>query len=386
MGPRAAGPLSGIRILEFESIGPAPFAGMLLADMGADVLVIDRPAATDLGLERKRAEAVMMRGKRSVTLDLKRPGAAGIALSLLEKADALIEGMRPGVMEKLDLGPDAALARNPRLVYGRMTGWGQDGPLAARAGHDINYIALSGVLHAIGRKGEAPVPPLNLVGDFGGGGMLLGFGVACGLLEAQRSGKGQVIDAAMVEGASLLAAMFAGFLHSQQFNEVRGDNVLDTGAPWYNVYETKDGKYVSIGSIEARFFDDLIQRLKLQNVPPQHDRARWPEMKALFAGAFRSKTRDEWVEAFAGSDACFAPVLSWSEARRDAHHVSRKNFFTLAGIEQPSPAPRFSRTAAKVLRAPPERGEGGAQALAEWGFNKTEIEGLIARGLGTREE
>ena len=380
-----AGPLAGIRILEFESIGPAPFAGMLLADMGAEVLVIDRPAATDLGLERARSDAVMMRGKRSVTLDLKDPRAADVALALISKTDALIEGMRPGVMEKLGLGPDAALACNPRLVYGRMTGWGQDGPLAARAGHDINYIALSGVLNAIGRRGEAPVPPLNLVGDFGGGGMLLGFGVACALLEASRSGQGQVIDAAMVEGASLLAAMFAGFLHSRQFSEARGDNILDTGAPWYNVYQTKDGKYVSIGSIEARFFEELIQRLKLASVPPQHDRSRWPEMKALFEKTFKSKTRDEWVRAFEGSDACFAPVLSWSEARRDPHNVFRKSHIELKGVQQPAPAPRFSRTAAAIRRAPPERGEGGAQALAEWGFDKTEIEGLIARGLGTKE-
>jgi alpha-methylacyl-CoA racemase len=380
-----AGPLAGIRILEFESIGPAPFAGMLLADMGADVLVIDRPLATDLGLERKRSEAVMMRGKRSVTLDLKNDFSKEICLQLVSRADALIEGMRPGVMEKLGLGPDAALERNPRLVYGRMTGWGQDGPLAARAGHDINYIALSGVLHAIGRRGEAPVPPLNLVGDFGGGGMLLGFGVACGLLEASRSGKGQVIDAAMVEGASLLAAMFAGFLHSRQFNETRGDNILDTGAPWYNVYQTKDGKYVSIGSIESRFFDELIERLQLKDVPPQHDRARWPQMKALLESAFKAKTRDEWVKVFEGSDACFAPVLSWSEARRDPHNVFRKNSIEVKGVKQPAPAPRYSRTPASVKRAPPERGEGGAQALAEWGFNKTEIEGLIARGLGTKE-
>src|SRR5678816_4339310 len=242
------GPLAGIKVLEFESIGPAPFAGMLLADMGADVLVIDRPATTDLGLKRERWYDVMMRSKRSVTLDLKKSSAA--ALELVSKADALIEGMRPGVMERLGLGPDVALERNPKLVYGRMTGWGQTGPLAPRAGHDINYIALTGILNAIGRKGEAPLPPLNLVGDFGGGGMLLGFGVACGLLEAARSGKGQVIDAAMVEGASLLATMFHGFLNSSQMNENRGSNILDTGAPWYNVYETKDAKHVSIGAIE----------------------------------------------------------------------------------------------------------------------------------------
>src|SRR4051812_7024316 len=260
------GPLAGIRVLEFEAIGPGPFAGMLLADLGADVLVVDRPADSNLGLKRERWYDVMMRGKRSVTLDLKSSGAKEAALALLEKADALIEGFRPGVMERLGLGPEAALARNPRLVYGRMTGWGQDGPLAASAGHDINYIALAGVLHAFGRHGTAPVPPLNLIGDFGGGGMLLGFGVACAPLEAQRSGKGQVVDAAMVEGASLLGAMFSGFIASRNWSEERGANVLDTGAPWYNVYETKDGKYVSIGSIETRFYQELLERLALPDL------------------------------------------------------------------------------------------------------------------------
>ena len=379
-----SGPLSGIRVLEFEAIGPAPFAGMLLADMGADVLLVDRQAPADLGLKRERRQDVMLRGKRSVTLDLKHPAAVEAALSLVEKADVLIEGFRPGVMERLGLGPDAALARNPRLVYGRMTGWGQDGPLAPRAGHDINYIALAGVLHAFGRRGEAPVPPLNLVGDFGGGGMLLGFGVACALLEAQRSGKGQVVDAAMVEGASLLAAMFSGFLAAGSWSEERGANILDSGAPWYDVYQTKDGKYVSIGSIEARFYEELLTRLKLPDLG-QHDRARWPEMKALFEKTFKAKTRDEWVGVFDGSDACFAPVLSWSEARRDAHNVSRKGYVEVAGVEQPAPAPRFSRTPASVGRAPPERGEGGAQALLDWGFNKTEIKSLLSRGLDTSE-
>jgi alpha-methylacyl-CoA racemase len=376
------GPLAGIKVLEFESIGPAPFAGMLLADMGADVLVVDRPAGTDLGLKRERWYDVMMRGKRSVTLDLKKEKSKEISLELITRADALIEGMRPGVMERLGLGPEAALARNPRLVYGRMTGWGQDGPLAPRAGHDINYIALAGVLHAFGRKGEAPVPPLNLIGDFGGGGMLLGFGVACALIEASRSGRGQVVDAAMVEGASLLAAMFSGFLKAGTWSETRGDNILDTGAPWYDVYETKDGKYVSIGAIEARFFEELIQRLKLGAVAPQHERARWPEMRAMFAKAFKSKTRDEWCKVFEGSDACFAPVLSWSEARRDPHNVSRKSFFEMAGVEQPSPAPRFSRTPGEVRRAPPERGDGGAAALTDWGFSKDEVAKLRSLGLG----
>jgi alpha-methylacyl-CoA racemase len=368
-----SGPLSGIKVLEFESIGPAPFAGMLLADMGADVLVVDRPATTDLGLKRERWQDVMMRGKRSVTLDLKKNAAA--ALELIAKADALIEGMRPGVMERLGLGPEQAFRTNPKLVYGRMTGWGQDGPLAPRAGHDINYIALAGVLHAFGRKGEAPVPPLNLVGDFGGGGMLLGFGVACALLEAARSGKGQVVDAAMVEGASLLAAMFAGFLKAGTWNEKRGENILDTGAPWYNVYQTKDGKYVSIGSIETRFYEELLQRLKLKDLG-QHDRKRWPAMQRMFAKAFKAKTRAQWCKVFEGSDACFAPVLSWSEARRDAHNVARKSFTTVKGVEQPAPAPRLSRTPGAVRRAPPERGEGGREALAEWGFSETEIRRL----------
>src|SRR5436853_983693 len=257
------GPLAGIRVLEFEAIGPAPFAGMLLADMGADVLLVDRPGSSGLGLKRERWYDVMLRGKRSVTLDLKSSPGVEAALELISRADVLIEGFRPGVMERLGLGPDKALARNPRLVYGRMTGWGQEGPLAPRAGHDINYIALSGVLHAFGRKGEAPVPPLNLIGDFGGGGMLLAFGVACALLEARRSGRGEVVDAAMVEGAALLAAMFAGFLKVGEWSETRGVNTLDTGAPWYDVYETKDGKYVAIGAIEDRFYRELIHRLAL---------------------------------------------------------------------------------------------------------------------------
>jgi len=378
------GPLAGIRVLEFESIGPAPFAGMLLADMGADVLVIDRPATTDLGLKRSRWYDVMMRGKRSVTLDLKSGSSKDAALQLAAKADALIEGMRPGVMERLGLGPEEVLKKNPRLVYGRMTGWGQDGPLAPRAGHDINYIALAGVLHAFGRKGEAPVPPLNLIGDFGGGGMLLGFGVACALLEAARSGRGQVVDAAMVEGASLLAAMFAGFLKAGTWSEKRGENILDTGAPWYNVYETRDGKYVSIGSIEERFYEELLQKLKLKDLG-QHDRKRWPAMRAMFAKAFKSKTRAQWCKVFEGSDACFAPVLSWSEARRDAHNTARRAFIKVKDVEQPAPAPRLSRTPGAVRRAPPERGESGAAALAEWGFDTKTVTRLRSMGLGAKE-
>ena len=378
------GPLHGIRVLEFEAIGPGPFAGMLLADLGADVLVVDRPADSDLGLKRERWYDVMMRGKRSVTLDLKSPAAKEAALTLLGKADALIEGFRPGVMERLGLVPDIALARNPKLVYGRMTGWGQDGPLAARAGHDINYIALAGVLHAFGRHGAAPVPPLNLIGDFGGGGMLLALGIACALLEAGRSGRGQVVDAAMVEGASLLAAMFHGFLKADQWSETRGANILDTGAPWYDVYETRDGKHVAIGAIETKFYADLLSRLNLrsENLPGQYERARWPELREAFASAFKKKTRDEWSRAFEGSDACFAPVLSFSEARQHPHNVSRKAFIELAGVAQPAPAPRFSRTPGAVRRPPPERGEGGLAALADWGFTAAEVERLRSAGLG----
>jgi alpha-methylacyl-CoA racemase len=381
------GPLAGIRVLEFEAIGPGPFAGMLLADMGADVLVVDRPDSTDLGLKRERWYDVMMRGKRSVTLDLKSSSAREAALALIGRADALIEGFRPGVMERLGLGPVLALERNPKLVYGRMTGWGQDGPLAPRAGHDINYIALAGVLHAFGRRGEAPVPPLNLVGDFGGGGMLLGFGIACALLEASRSGKGQVVDAAMVEGASLLAAMFHGFLKVGEWSETRGANILDTGAPWYDVYETRDAKYVSIGAIEAKFHAELLSRLNLrsEDLPGQYERARWPEMREVFARAFRTKTRDEWCAIFEGSDACFAPVLSFSESRTHRHNAARASFVDVAGVPQPAPAPRFSRTPGAVRGAPPERGEGGRTALADWGFSATEVERLRSGGLDYKE-
>jgi alpha-methylacyl-CoA racemase len=376
------GPLAGIKVLEFEAIGPGPFAGMLLADMGADVLLVDRAGATDLGLKRERWMDVMLRGRRSVTLDLKAKSAAGTALELAARADALIEGFRPGVMERLGLGPEVCLKRNPKLVYGRMTGWGQDGPLAPRAGHDINYIALAGVLHAFGRKNEAPVPPLNLVGDFGGGGMLLGFGIACALLHAHKTGQGQVVDAAMVEGASLLAAMFSGFLAAGQWQEERGVNTLDTGAPWYGTYATKDGKFVAIGAIEAKFYEELVARLGLEGLPPQNERARWPEMQAAFAQAFRTRTRDEWCAVFEGSDACFAPVLSFSEARRHPHNVARRGYITRAKVEQPAPAPRYSATPAAVRRDPPERGAGGREALAEWGFDAAGIARLRAAGLG----
>ena len=378
------GPLSGLKILEFEAIGPGPFCGMMLSDMGADVLLVDRPDDPRLGFGRDRWFDVMMRGRRSATLDLKSKDGVAAALELAGKADALIEGFRPGVMERLGLGPEVLLKKNPKLVYGRMTGWGQDGPMAPRAGHDINYIALTGVLHAIGRAGSAPVPPLNLVGDFGGGGMLLAFGIACALVEAQKSGKGQVVDAAMVDGASTLAAMFSGMMAAKRWSEVRGENVLDTGAPWYDTYETKDGKYVAIGSIEPKFYEDLILRLGLKDVPlpPQHDRKSWPALRKVFTEKFLEKSRDEWCKVFDGSDACFAPVLTFSEARAHPHNAVRGTFTRIGKVDQPAPAPRFSRTPGKIRNAPPERGEGGGQALKEWGFSEQEISSLKKQGLG----
>jgi alpha-methylacyl-CoA racemase len=378
------GPLSGWKILEFEAIGPVPFCGMMLADMGADVLVVDRPVDPRLGFGRERWYDVMMRGRRSVTVDLKTEAGVAAAARLSSKADALIEGFRPGVMERLGLGPDVLRAVNPRLVYGRMTGFGQDGPLAPRAGHDIDYIALSGVLHAIGRKGGAPVPPLNLVGDFGGGGMLLAFGVACALLEAHRSGKGQIVDAAMVDGAATLATMFFGMAAAGRWSEARGENVLDSGAPWYDTYETSDGKYVAIGAIEPKFYGELLARLGLRNrtnLPPQHEESGWPALRTAFADAIGTKTRDEWCRIFDGSDACFAPVLTFTEARAHPHNTARGTFTRVGAVDQPAPAPRFSRTPGMIRRAPPERGEGGAAALADWGFSPEEIEALRSLGL-----
>jgi alpha-methylacyl-CoA racemase len=378
-----AGPLTGYRIIEIAGIGPGPFCAMMLADMGADVILVDRPLDAGPGLKRDRRVDVMLRGRRSLTLDLKSQGGTEAALRLIEKADALIEGFRPGVMERLGLGPEVAHTRNPRLVYGRMTGWGQDGPLASRAGHDINYIALAGVLNAIGRAGEAPVPPLNLVGDFGGGGMLLAFGIACGLIEARTSGRGQVVDAAMVDGAALLATMFAGFLASGQWSETRGANWLDSGAPWYDTYSTSDGKHVAIGAIEPQFYAELLLRLGLdaKTLPTQHDRAAWPALRRLFAERFATRTRDQWCATFDGSDACFAPVLSFSESRRHPHVAARAGSIDPGGIAQPAPAPRFGRTPGRVERTPPERGAGGAEALRDWGFDAAGVESLRRLGV-----
>ena len=377
-----SGPLQGVKVLELAGIGPGPFCGMLLADMGADVLRVDRTQASDLGLPVAPKYEIMSRGRRSIALDLKLETAIEMVLDLAGKADALIEGFRPGVMERLGLGPDACFARNPRLVYGRITGWGQDGPLAQAAGHDINYIALSGALHGIGRKGEAPVPPLNLVGDFGGGGMLLAFGIACALFEARGSGKGQVIDAAMSEGAASLMAMFYGRHAAGHWRDERGVNVLDTGSPWYDSYETADGKHVAIGAIEGRFYAELLQRLGLDaaRLPGQFEIARWPELRAAFAAAFKRKTRDAWCRELEGTDVCFAPVLSLAEAPAHAHNQARGAFVDIDGVTQPAPAPRFSRTPGSIARGAPQRGEGGAQALADWGYDAAQIAAFRAAG------
>jgi alpha-methylacyl-CoA racemase len=379
----AMGPLAGLRVLEFEAIGAAPFAGMLLADMGADVLLVDRVSAPGLGLDSPRRSETMLRGRRSVTLDLKTAAGVQAALQLATRADALVEGFRPGTLERLGLGPDALLAHNPRLVIGRMTGWGQAGPLAARAGHDIDYIALAGVLGAIGRAGEVPVPPLNLVGDFGGG-MLLAFGIACGVIEARTSGRGQVIDAAMIDAASTMTTMFAGLRAAGQWRDERGVNVIDSGAPWYDSYATLDDKHVAIGALEPKFYAQLIERLGLasRDLPAQHERARWPELRDCFAAVFRSKTRDEWCAVFDGADACFAPVLDFAEAQAHPHNLARGRDVVIDGIAQPAPAPRFARTPGGVRHGPPERGAMGREALVDWGFAPAEIEGLAALGLG----
>ena len=372
------GVLSGYRVIELAGIGPGPMCAMLLSDMGADVLRIDRAADAGLGIAMDPKYSLLNRGRRSVAFDLKKPEAIEAVLKLVEKADALIEGFRPGVTERLGLGPDDCLKRNPRLIYGRMTGWGQEGPLAHAAGHDINYIALSGALHSIGRKGDAPVPPLNLVGDFGGGALYLALGVVAGLLEAQKSGKGQVVDAAMVDGAASLMTAIYGMHGSGFWNNERGDNILDTGAHYYEVYETKDGKHVAIGSIEAKFYAELLRLSGLQGeeLPHQQDRKSWPKMKERLKTLFRTKTRDEWCKIMEGSDICFAPVLSMSEAPQHPHMKHRGTFVEENGVTQPGPAPRFSRTPSKIQRPPARPGEHSEEALRDWGFSPAEVEQL----------
>lgn len=383
------GPLQGVKIIEVAGIGPGPFAAMMLSDMGADVVRVDRSANAMGGDPAAPPADIFNRGRRSIALDLKSPEGVEVLLDLVEHADALIEGFRPGVAERLGFGPDVCAERNPKLVFGRMTGWGQDGPYAPTAGHDINYIALAGVLAHLGRAGEKPTPPINLVGDFGGGGMLLAFGVVCALLEAQRSGQGQVVDAAMVDGAAVLMTMMWGFKAMGIWSDERGTNMLDTAAHFYDTYECADGEFVSIGSIEPQFYLQLLEHTGLAKVyeergeelPHQMDKARWPELKQALTDIFLTRTRDEWCQVMEGTDICFAPVLSMEEAARHPHNVQRSTFVEVAGITQPAPAPRFERTSAEIQRPPAHTGQHTDEVLAEWlGADAERIAELRGRG------
>ncbi len=376
-----AGPLAGVKVIELVGIGPGPFAAMLLADMGADVIRIHRAESVERGFD-PGGVPVLDRGRRSVGVDLKHADGVECVLRLVERADALVEGYRPGVTERLGVGPDDCFARNPRLVYGRMTGWGQDGPMAQAAGHDINYIALAGALAHFGRAGSKPTPPINMVGDFGGGGMFLAFGVVCGILEARGSGEGQVVDAAMVDGSAILMSMIWGLRSLGAWNEELGTNVLDTGAPFYETYATADGRFVSLGSLEPQFYAELVAKLGLDSddLPAQMDRGGWPRLRERFAELFKTKTRDEWREILEGSDACFAPVLTMSEAAEHPHIRSRGTVVEHDGVLQPGPAPRFSRTPTGISRPPARPGEHTDEVLAEWGFAADEIAKLRDAG------
>ena len=377
------GPLTGYKIIEIAGIGPGPFAAMMLSDMGAEVIRVERVQAVRDTQSSNANWDVMQRGRKNVAIDLKHADGVEALLQLVEKADAMIEGFRPGVMERLGVGPDVCLARNKKLVFGRMTGWGQDGPYANAAGHDINYIALAGALAHFGRAGEAPVPPLNMVGDFGGGGMLLAYGVVCALLEAQRSGAGQVVDAAMVDGSAILMSMFWGFKNIGLHDEnARGTNMLDSGAHFYDVYKCSDGKYVSIGSIEPQFYAQLLQLTGLASdaeFANQQDRTMWPKLKQRLTEVFATKTQAEWCKIMEGTDVCFAPVLTMSEAAKHPHNVARKTFIEIAGTTQPAPAPRFSRTVASLPTAPVGAGANTREVLQSWGIQN--VDELITRGV-----
>jgi alpha-methylacyl-CoA racemase len=378
------GPLSGTKILEFAGIGPCPMAAMMLAELGATVLRIDRLAETDLGIPMPAQFETLKRSRHIIRLDLKRPEAVALTLRLIGQADALIEGFRPKVMERLGLGPDVCLARNPRLVFGRVTGWGQEGPLAQAAGHDLNYIALTGALHAIGRAGAPPTPPLNLVGDFGGGALYLVVGVLAALLAARQSGRGQVVDTAMVDGASSLMTSIYGGKASGRLAGPRGTNITDSGAHFYEVYECADGRYVSVAAIEPKFYAELLRLLEIDpaSMPPQMDRARWPEAKARLAACFRTRTREAWCALLEGTDACFAPVLSMDEAPHHPHNRARNTFLELEGVAQPAPAPRFAGTPLGPPSPPEPPGAVDLRAaLAEWNIDPNELEIAQASGL-----
>jgi alpha-methylacyl-CoA racemase len=376
------GPLDGIKVIEIAGIGPGPFCAMVLADLGAEVIRVDRAGQVADEMPEGPGLELLNRGRKSIGVDLKNPDGVETILRLAESADAIIEGFRPGVAERLGIGPEVCLERNPRLIYGRMTGWGQTGSYASMAGHDINYIALAGVLGTIGREGEAPLPPINLIGDFGGGGMLLALGVCAALVETAKSGQGQVIDAAMTDGSALLATMVHSFIAMGIWNPERGTNMLDTGAPFYDAYECADGEYVSIGSIEPQFYAELMRLTGLENedMPRQMDRGNWAANKAKIAETIKSKTRDEWVELMEGSDVCFAPVLSPQEAYVHPHNVERETFVEVAGVMQPAPAPRFSRTPGEISSPPPHAGQHTDEVLGAWGFSTDELGSLHESG------
>jgi alpha-methylacyl-CoA racemase len=375
------GPLQGVKIVEIAGIGPGPFAAMILSDLGADIIRVERAQSVTGDFSRDNKE-VIYRGRRSVGIDLKNADGVEAVMRLVEQADALIEGFRPGVTERLGIGPDACLARNPKLVYGRMTGWGQDGPYAMAAGHDINYIALAGALAHMGRAGGKPTPPMNLIGDFGGGGMLLALGVVSAILEARGSGAGQVVDAAMIDGSASLMAMMWGLRAMGVWDERLGENVLDTGAPFYDTYETADGKFIALGSLEPQFYAELLTRtgLDAEGLPPQMDREGWTVLRDRFTELFKSKTRDEWCEILEGTDACFAPVLTMSEAVDHPQIRARNTIVDDYGVEQPAPAPRFSRTPGAIQGPPPWPGQHTEEALADWGFTLAELEKLRETG------
>ena len=377
------GPLTGTRIIELAGIGPGPFCGMLLADMGAEVIRVDRATGRS-----RRAQDVLTRGRRSIAVDLKSDRGRAVILKLCESSDALFEGFRPGVAERLGVGPADCMARNEKLVYGRMTGWGQEGPMAQAAGHDINYISLVGALHAIGEAGGKPVPPLNLVGDFGGGGMFLAFGLVCALLEAQKSGKGQVVDAAMVDGAATLMAMFFTMRASGAFKTDRGTNLLDGGAHFYGTYETSDGRYISLGSIEPQFYALLVEKAGLdpERFSAQMDQSRWVEFKSELTEVFKTRTRDEWCDIMEGTDVCFAPVLELDEAHRHPHAQARNAFVDLEGVLQPAPAPRFSRSEVAVSHGSRLPGEDTVEVLGDAGFAQAEIDELLNSGAVAQAE
>jgi alpha-methylacyl-CoA racemase len=365
------GPLTGFRVIELAAIGPAPFAGALLGDLGADVVRIDRPPVPGAVADPPPRFDFYNRNKRSLVLDLKQPAGVQTVLQLVAKADVLLEGFRPGVTERLGLGPAACLAANPRLVYGRMTGWGQDGPLAREAGHDINYLALTGALHSIGSAGKPPAPPLNLVADLGGGAMYLAVGVLAAALEARQSGRGQVVDAAMVDGVAHLMSAFQAFRQRGLWTDGRGENIVDGGAPYYGTYETSDGKYIAIGAMEPQFYAALLQGLGLADttLPAQNDRGSWPALRERFAAVFRTRTRDDWVGFFAGREACIAPVLSIDEAPQHPQMQARSTFTHFDEVLHPSPAPRFSRTPGALRRPAPAAGQHSAEVLTDWGVS-----------------